>query len=165
MKRKSKNNYGVPGKSAINLVRSFFPKVTEVRDADKPAIVEVTQNDNRVANIKSHKTCALAVACKRSFSADGVLIGLTISYIIKGKIAYRYKNTDTISREITSFDRKAGFDIGFYQLTPLSPSCRLGVKHVNPNRPSGPKGRKTKRFMHFTTGVRTALGRGEPELA
>ncbi len=163
MKIKSKNNYGIPGKSALNLVRNYFPKVNDVRDAIKPTIVSVTPNDNKIANLKSHKTCALAVACKRTFKADGVLIGLTISYVIKGKIAYRYKNTDTISREITSFDRKAGFATGLYQLTPISPSNRLGVSKVNPNRPSGAKGGKS-RFMHFTTGVRTALGRGEPEV-
>jgi len=155
---KKKSNYGVPGRNSLALVQRFFPKVEAVEDAVKPVIVEVTANDNKIANIKSHRTCALAVACKRTFRADGVLIGLTTSYIVKGKIAYRYKNADTVSREITSFDRKAGFDVGFYHLTPASPAARLGMKPSNPGRPSGKHSKKPKRFMHFTTGVRTALG-------
>lgn len=162
---KKKSNYITIGRSSLGIVRNYFPKVTTVRDARRPVIVDVTQNDNKIANIKSHRTCAMAVACKRAFKADGVLIGLTTSYIIIGKVAHRYKHADTVSREITSFDRRAGFDIGRYQLSPPSPSNRLGARvPINPDRPSG-KHTKNKRFMHFTTGVRTALGSGDPEVA
>jgi len=165
MKKKSQYKVGGVGRNSLVMVQSYFPKVTNVVDANKPALIEVTKGDNTTANIKSHKTCALAVACKRMFRSDGVIIGLTTAYIIKGKIAYRYKLGGTTSREITSFDRKAGFDIGFYQLTPAPPSNRLGVYQGNPNRPSGAKKPKVKRFMHFTQGVRTALGSGTPEIS
>src|SRR4249919_699943 len=95
------------GGNSLTMVRSFFPKVESVTDATKSAIVEVTQGDVDNATRKNHRICALAIACKRSFKADGIIIGLTTAWVIKGKVAYRYKLGDSVSREITSFDRGA----------------------------------------------------------
>lgn len=156
MKRKNKQ---VPvGHRSLRIIQFYFPKVTRVVDADHSVVVEVTYNDVKKANVKDHKTCALAIACRRQFKADGVIIGLTKSYIIKGRSAERYSNAATVSREITSFDRKAGFDVGYYHLTPPSPSNRLGKAH----RSGSPKTNKIPgkpRLMHFTGGVRTVIGR------
>ena len=163
---KHKKN-GTIGGNSLRMVRQYFPQVTSVEDSNKPSIVEVTNADNSHADVKSHVTCALAIACKRFFKADGVIIGLTTSWIIKGKMAYRFKNADTVSREITSFDRKAGFDPGFYLLVPPSPAARLGsVRSSNPSRSGTTPKTKTKQFRHYTRNVRTTLGRyGAPETA
>lgn len=144
---------------ALAIVRFYDPKVTKVVDADKPVVVQVTTKDVIKSNIKDHETCALAVACKRSFNADRVIIGLTTSYVIKDKTAYRYHNAGTVSREITSFDRKAGFETGYYQLSPPSPASQLGMHRTGTNTRS-PNPKKQRAFRHFTGNVRTVLGRG-----
>lgn len=139
---------------ALKMVKSFFPLVQKVVDADKGVVVEVTKADVAKADIRQHKTCALAVSCQRSFHAEGVIIGLTTAYIIRGNTAYRFKLTDTISREITSFDRGAGYDEGEYLLAPASPAARLGAAHRGGRR----SGTGTKRaFRHYTKNVRVSL--------
>lgn len=161
MKNRKKKSY-ITGARTLRIVQHYFPHVTKVRDGAKPALVEVTQEDNAHADVKSHRTCALAIASRRYFKADGVIIGLTTSYIIFGVVAYRYSNAGTTSREITSFDRKAGFDCGFYHLSPASPSTRLGAERkTHPDRASGLNtGTSMSRYRHYTKGVRTTLGTG-----
>lgn len=140
------------------MIQRYFPTVQSVRDATKPAIVEVTAHDNSHSDVKSHRTCAFALACTRFFHADGVIIGLTTSWIIRNRVATRYSNAATISREITSFDRKAGFDEGLYLLTPASETARLGTKRShNPRRSGTSKG--IRKFRHYTRNVRTSLSR------
>jgi hypothetical protein len=144
------------GGNSLAMVKTYFPKAEIVEDATNPAIVEVTTADNNNADVKSHRTCALAIACKRFFKADGVIIGLTTSWIVRGKVATRYRNAGTVSREITSFDRKAGFDTGLYILSPASPSNRLGLERsYDPVRAGTKKG--IRKFKHFTRNVRTSL--------
>jgi hypothetical protein len=149
MKKVKQTNYKV-----LRMIRSFFPLVQKVHDADKAMVVEVTKADIAKADIKAHKTCALAVSCQRSFHADGVIIGLTTAYIIKANTAYRFKLTGTISREITSFDRGAGYDEGEYLLAPPCPASRLGAPHRGGNRTGTGKKRQ---FRHFTRNVRVSL--------
>jgi len=158
MKPKRKQYHGPPGTKALAVVRRYFPKVDTVKDATKVAFVEVTSKDNTNSKVKDHQTCALALACVRFFKADGVIIGLTTSYIITGTLATRYKNADTVSREITSFDRKAGFDTGFYNLVPPSPASRLDAAKLRGD--THPKTGNPARhgFKHFTKNVRTTLG-------
>jgi hypothetical protein len=164
MKKHRKN--GQIGGNSLRMVRSYFPKVERVDDATKPAIVEVTKTDVANAERKNHRICALALACKRSFNADGIIIGLTTAWVIKGKIATRYHLGDSISREITSFDRGAAYDVGLYNLVPISPCARLGtVRSTNPNR-SGKNTGGLKKFRHYTRNVRTTLGHfPTPEIA
>lgn len=141
---------------SLGMIRKYFPKVDYVEDATKAEIVEVTAADNAHSEVKSHKTCALALACKRFFKADGVIIGLTTSWIIRGDKATRFLNSGTTSREITSFDRKAGFDVGRYLLAPVSEGARLGtVRSDDPVRRGARSG--IRKFRHFTRGVRTSL--------
>jgi hypothetical protein len=147
----------VTNEKALRMIRTFFPLVEKVYDADNAIVVNVTRADIAKSKEKDHKTCAFAVCCKRAFNADGVIIGLTTAYIIKDKTATRFKIGDSVSREITSFDRHAGFDEGEYMLSPACPSSRLGV----PRTPSTAHGRTTGRgprhFRHFTGKVRTTL--------
>jgi hypothetical protein len=143
-----------PQNKALVTVRSFFPQVKTVLDANKATVVEVTRADIDKSKIKDHQTCALAVCCHRSFHADGVIIGLTTAYIIKGTTAHRYKLTGTISREITSFDRGAGYDEGEYLLAAPCPGSRLGAPHRGGNRTG--TGRK-RQFRHYTKNVRVSL--------
>jgi hypothetical protein len=119
MKKHRKN--GAIGGNSLRMVRQYFPKVETVEDANKAAIIEVTAAHIAKAVRKAHRVCALAIACKEFFIADGIIIGLTTAWVIKGEMAYRYKLGDSISREITSFDRGSDYDVGLYQLSPISP--------------------------------------------
>jgi hypothetical protein len=164
MKKYKKN--GKIGGNSLTMVRRYFPNVMRVEDALKPEIVEVTIADNNKAQIKSQSAGFMAIACKRFFEADGVIIGLTTSWIVRGKVAIRYRNSGTVSREITSFDRKAGFDVGFYLLTPVSESSRLGTYRAHDPVRRAKGGAAKRPFRHYTRNVRTTLGHfPTPEVA
>ena len=149
---------------SLGLVRSYFPKVKWLKDATKPLMLEVTNVDSDNADVKTHKTCALAVCAKRTTRADGVIVGLTRSYIVHGEVATRYDNGNAIGRELTAFDRKAGFANGTYQLGVITESRRFGVPRKK--RPMSPRtgNKDRRRFRHVTSGVRTVIGRKEEVL-
>ncbi len=148
-----KQYHGEAGRKSLNIIRRYFPAVEKLNDATKSAIIEVTNADSNGAELKNPALCAFAKACYRSFEADAVIIGLTTCYIIKGKVATRFHNTESVSREIISFDRKAGFTPGLYLISPAPPGSRLGIYKA---RDSHPKtgGRDRRRFRHVTTRVR-----------
>lgn len=151
MKQQQKKTSG-----SLSRIRKYFPQVTRITDANHSAIVEVTQYDNDHSEVRNHRTCALALASVRCLHADGAIIGLTTSWVIKGTVAMRFNNAATVSREITSFDRNAGFDPGKYLLAAPTASQKLGIERSrNPNR-SGKKGRGAI-FRHFTRNVRASL--------
>ena len=77
------------GSRALSVVRKYFPKVKKVNDADAPLTVEVTGRDAAAGARKSHPECAMAVACKRTQHADGVVMSVRTAYIIKGDTATR----------------------------------------------------------------------------
>lgn len=104
-----------------------FPNVTTVVDSNKSVVVTVEQEDC-AAGAKGQPTeCALAKAAQREFAADGIVIGMAYSYIIKGEVAHRFATSQAVGREITSFDRHADFAPGTYVLGKVSPSSRLGA--------------------------------------
>jgi hypothetical protein len=142
-------------KTALRIVQKMFPQVEEVVDAGRPRIIEVEDVDLKSANVKNHKSCAMAVACKRKLELDGVIISTTTAYLIKGKKATRYAVGEAVSREITSFDRGAQFAPGTYRLIPYSPSRRLGIAR---EAGESTKGIGQRRFHHRTAGVRAMLG-------
>lgn len=142
---------------ALAIVRKFFPDVTEVHDADEDSLIEVTANDSKVAKAKDHNDCAMAVACKRAFKARGVIISVGQAYIIKKEGAIRFSLPQSVSREIVSFDREAGFAEGTYKLSKPSGTHRLGA-HVGAREWDRGAGNKRKPFKHFTSNIRVSLG-------
>lgn len=148
-------------KSSLAIVKKFFPGVTDVVDAKRSCLVEVTQKDASTKGIKNHEECALAHACKSRFNLDGVIISRSTAYLVKGKRARRFLVPPSTSREVVSFDRGAGFAPGKYVLSPISESRRLGRRTgTSTNRANG-SGKK-KQFRHITTGIRTVLGGEQP---
>lgn len=141
--------------TALSVVRKFFPGVTIIEDADECIDIEVTKADDKQAKQKDHKTCAMAVACKRKFGLDGVLVSINTAYLVKGRIAKRYQLPASVSREIVSFDRNAGFAPGRYQLSKVSESRKLG--HKPRGRKHGEKAGAHKEFIHHTAGIRVVL--------
>ena len=109
--------------NAIQIVNKYFPDVTHVEDAKCTARIEVTNRDMSTALRKTHKTCAMAIACKRKMDLDGVIISVHTAYLVKGNRAVRYELPQRVAREIISFDRGAKFYAGDYELkvpqTPL----------------------------------------------
>lgn len=146
---------------ALSNVQKFFPKVTRLRDADSNITIEVTRQDDKVSRRMDHAGCALAVACKRKFHADGVIISRTMAYMVKGDEAIRFDVPERATREIISFDRGGEFAPGEYHLN--KPHYKLGERHGG-DPGEGVKthsGNLHKRFHHLTADIRTVLGSKE----
>lgn len=131
--------------SALNMVRKQFPQVKKVVDADKGVRVTVTKRDSNEGRKKSPENCALAKACVREMKADGAIINVAFSYVIKGEVATRYQTSAGIAREITSFDRHQDFAPGDdYLLSAITPCKRLGAE-----RRTGRAGSHTPKKTHL----------------
>lgn len=125
----------------------LFPRIKEVTDARTPVKVTVNSRDCSIGKKLQANECALAKAAKRQYSAEGAIIGMTFSYIIKGKKAIRFQTPPSVAREIVSFDRHNDFAPGEYHLAAVSPSQRMG-SHTK----SGHSGsRANKRVTHERT--------------
>src|SRR5271154_229036 len=97
---------GKKSKSSIpRSLRRLFPNVKSVTDSTENVVVEVKDSDNKSGRRKAATGCAMAKAVCRQFHADGAIIGLSKSYIIKGDKAIRFETPSSVQREITSFDR------------------------------------------------------------
>lgn len=147
--------------NALNTVQKFFPGVTEVADATAPAKIEVTAADGTKKGRKNHAECALAVACKKKFNLDGVIISRTMAYLVKGKKARRFQLPQGTAREVVSFDRGAGFAPGTYLLSAISGTNRLGQVSGGHSREKGDG--RPKQFRHITANIRTVLGGQDPD--
>src|SRR5689334_13665864 len=148
--------------SALTIVRKFFPTVETVTDATSKCFIEVTKKDVESKAVKDHNACALAVACKRAMHLDGVIISRSTAYLIKGNKATRYKLHDSVSREIVSFDRGAGFDVGHYELAKISKSNRINSR-AGRVQPDKRRLNKIKQFRHITRNARSELGAKKPK--
>lgn len=152
--------------STLSVVNKFFPKVTSVIDATHNQAIEVTLKDASSKAVKDHKGCAMAVACKRKFHLDGVIISRSVAYLVKGKQARRFKLPQSVSREVVSFDRGAGFAPGIYALAKVPMLNRQGAraKRDDPKRSHKSQNpNKIKRFRHLTINVRSVLGGVQPQ--
>jgi hypothetical protein len=148
LKKTKKNQVKLP-----RSVKRLFPQVTEAFDADKAVEVSVNKKDCRDSQRLNPSECALAHAAKRELRSDGVIIGMTSSYVIKGKTAIRFATPASVQREIVSFDRHQDFAPGDYYLTPKSPSSRLGAYQSRPGG-SGGKNKSIRRKIHRSARVR-----------
>ncbi len=139
-------------------IKKHFPQVTRVVDSKISILVTVSKADTTSGRKKDPEQCALAKACVRQKLADGAIIGLTRSFLIRGGTAIRFMNAEAISREITSFDRHHDFAAGRnYRLAKICPKAtieavqerdkrRCRTKHYDP----------TKKYeVHKTAFVRT----------
>lgn len=149
-KRLAAKKKGDPKDKALSLVRRYHPEVEQVVDALKNIDIEVLDSDARGSTPLSPSHCALAEACARK--VDGAIIGLGVAYLIKNKVAVRYRVPSAIQREIVSFDRNKDFRSGKFTLNAPKGGQKLGSDHRD--KPTGPHKASAKRVMHITKGVR-----------
>lgn len=124
---------------AKTIIKRDFPLVTKIIDAKETIDITVEPEDSVKGRRKDPAGCALAKACIRQKIADAAIIGIGYSYLIKGNTAVRYKTSEAVGREITSFDRHNDFAAGKnYKLSKVSPQARLGYKPA-PKQKSGPR--------------------------
>lgn len=143
--------------SALAVVRKFHPQVRSIKDATGPITVEVTPNDVKESKVKSHRACALAVACQRKLKLDGIVVSRAMAYLVKGTRAVRYKLPESAIREVIAFDRGGSFDIGNYTLQEPPEYLRLGAKKAHPHSYRG-KLDGSRRMRHITGNIRATLG-------
>ena len=140
-------------KTPVTMPRSvhrLFPQVTSVTDATVPVEVSVAARDCKQGQQTNPSECALARAARRELKVDGVIIGLSSSYLIRGTTALRFDTPESVKREIVSFDRHGDFAPGEYYLTPKSPSCRLGEARYKPTS----QNKTVRRKVHLSARVR-----------
>lgn len=146
MKRKIKKFRG-----KLATLKRHFPKIEDVVDSKRAVHVQVQPRDCIKGKSKDPGSCALAQAARRQYHADGVIIGMRFSYIVRGKHAIRFATPESVQREIVSFDRHGDFDPGDYHLSPVSASARLGT---GGGRSHGEAGKHKTRARHYTSRVR-----------
>ena len=152
---------------ALLIVNKFFPRVKKVTDATEKTTIEVTAKDAASKAVKDYGACVMAVACKRKLHLDGVIIARSVAYLIKGDEAIRYLVPASVAREIVSFDRGAGFEVGTYELAKINPCAKLGARETrtpDPRDSHQPQGKaKAPKLRHLTTNVRSVLGGEKPK--
>lgn len=158
MKKQKKQN---TAKTADRIIRRLhklgFTKVKQVKDASDPVWVNVTKKDSNEGRKLDKADCALARACVREFSADGAVINVGTSYIVKGNTAVRFKTSTGVGREITSFDRNAGFEPGNdYLLAAFGPAQRLDAPRTKGpgTGPHKTDARRPNVHRHHTANIR-----------
>lgn len=139
---------------ALSLVQKQFAQVRRVVDATRNVSIHVSKQDNAKGRRKNPEHCALAQACVRQKIADGAIVGVGVSYLVKGDTAVRYHTSVAVGREITSFDRHHDFAAGEdYLLSAVPPSGRLGQTHERRGKNSGKHGAYRRR-VHRTAFIR-----------
>lgn len=139
---------------SLTRIQKLFPQVKHVKDATCGIIVSVDEADNKKGKKKIASQCALAQACVRQKIADGAIINIGNSYLIRGNTAIRYKTSIGVSREITSFDRHHHFESGKdYLLSPISPANTLESQREYYNNKHR-RYNKSKKIRHYTSNVR-----------
>lgn len=139
----------------LKSVLDQFPQVRRFLDAKRGLKVEVLQRDCSLGKKGKSSECAMARAVKREFDADGVIIRMGYSYVIKGPNATRYKTSNAVTREIVSFDRHHDFAPGVYTLRPPCKTAKLGGIHGSGGASKHPGKKLKQRTFHTTAGVRT----------
>ena len=126
-----------------------FPQVTKVVESRKAVLITVRAEDCKNSTAGEPDACALAVAAKRQYKVQGAFIGLTVSYLIRGKTAIRFETPDTVQREVVSFDRNKDFAPGEYHLAGVRPSARRKAVRTQPQKPGSRS--KGHRIVHKET--------------
>lgn len=118
--------------------------------------VDVKTVDVKKSVAKNPAKCAVARAFQRETHVEAAIIGLTFSYLIKGKIAIRFRTPESVRTELVSFDRHGDFEVGHYHLTPPPASARLGAYgRSGARRRSRPSSsHSAQRKVHKTARVR-----------
>jgi hypothetical protein len=135
-------------------IREMFPNVTSAVDAAKAVEVSVSKKDCADAKRLNPTECALARAARRELHVDGVIIGMSSSYVIRGNTAVRYHTPESVQREIVSFDRHQDFAPGDYYLLPKSPATRFENMREREKGRKGGKDKTAKRKVHMSARVR-----------
>lgn len=133
-------------------LRQLYPEVTSAYDADKAVEISVSPKDCKDSKKLNPTECALAQAARRELKADAVIIGMSTSYIIKGKQAYRYATPESVAREIVSFDRHQDFAPGDYYLTPKAPTGKFNSNYRHHKK--GGTFKSARRLPHVSARVR-----------
>jgi hypothetical protein len=142
--------------TALSLVQQFYPNVKTLTDGSKDIEINVGDKDIANAQRRKHPTCALAVACKREYQVKGIIVALSVAYLItKDDEAIRYMVPQSTRNEIIIYDRNGEFAPGSYHLSKPTGLERLGSKphRVNPNK--GSNGKTKGRYRHLTENVRS----------
>jgi hypothetical protein len=141
----------------FELISAKYPKVTKIVKAARPIVLDVQDVDIGHASRKSPDHCVAAECCRRQLGADGVMIFLSVCYVIQGDTATTYTTPPTLAREIVAFDRGALFYPGKYVLGrhnwKSKQRSKHPKKHIRTRIPAVVSG-----VLHHTQDIRQAWG-------
>lgn len=145
-------------RTALRIVRHYYPEVARVVDAKRDVLFQVTADDCKKGTKKAANMCALARAAQHTY--DGAIISVGASYLVQGKTAQRYYTPESVQREIVSFDRNQDFAPGMYGLKAPSRSQQLATKlayqraYMAKKRAKGKGKYPVRKHRHHTAGIR-----------
>lgn len=145
------------GRTALGIVKKYYPQVKSIRDAKNDLVVQVVAADCKKSRSKSPDSCAMAMSLKRIY--DGAVISLSTAYIIDGTKAVRFTVPAAVARELISFDRHHDFAIGTYKLNKVPKGRVLGVDGRSRMQKNDLRKDHTSKGVvnHHTAGVRSLL--------
>jgi hypothetical protein len=142
--------------TALSLVQQFYPNVTTLYDGSKDIEINVSTKDLANAQRRKHPECALAVACKREYKVKGIIVALSVAYLITNEDeAIRYMVPQSARNEIIIYDRNGEFAPGTYHLLKPIGAARLGYRTPRVNPIKGKNGATKGRYRHLTENVRS----------
>lgn len=140
-----------PSHGALSIVRKYAPEVLSIEDANKPLSFVVEKQDCDAAVAGDPCKCAGANAIQRAKHAKMVILGLSTTFVVIGRKAYRYKTPASLAREAVVNDRGLAFLPGEYHLA--KPTRRMGTRSDKSGPTSHSDNGRGK--YHVTSGVRT----------
>lgn len=158
-KRKTRRAGSVIGRRALQIVQKYVPAVESVEDATDAIEIEVTKADAASKAVRNHQACAMAVACKRKFHLQDIIISRSVAYLIRRNVATRYILPEHVSREVVAFDRGGSFAPGTYTLNapPLADRLDSPRQEVGGHQHTAAAGGGRGRAHHPTVDIRAAL--------
>ena len=122
-------------------------------DATKDLKIKVTKPDVKAARKNDPSNCAAAIATKRQLKAE-VEVHISRTYVKdnKNKVWIRFLTPESVSREITSFDRSSIFELGNYILKAPHAGQKLGIYRGKSTKTGG--GKRRYNPYHITANIR-----------
>ena len=142
--------------TALSVVQQFYPNVKTVTDGSRDIEINVGDRDIANAQRRKHPECALAVACKREYQVKGIIVALSVAYLItKDDEAIRYMVPQSARNEIIIYDRNGEFAPGVYHFLKPDRHHKIGVRSTRTNPNKGKNGKSKGRYRHLTENVRS----------
>lgn len=123
--------------------------------------LHINNRDAKLGKGNDPGGCAAARCAIREKLCDECLVHISVTFLKKGKVWYRYATPESLQREMIALDRDGKFIPGDHTLRPMSPGyvARHGSRQGSSTNDSNKRGAgKKRRHYTVTKGVREFHG-------